>query len=246
MHMRHSSVTLAAAVLVWLAANPLTAQSDPTHGTDATCSAQAAQRPRRTSARDSLQDAIGYEFRTRVRQEVRDAGIENPTGLVILVRRSRDDAFDLRNYQSSVPDSVVERAVNAISARLEAWPWPAPMRMFVRLDSAPLALDGCGAKVRERRPSLVNRQDIAGVLKMMAGEAASGPAASETRQQLQLMMLVARDGSIPYVALERQSPSMRLNKLALAMAARARFRPAFIGDRPVDVWVALPIEVTAR
>lgn len=209
----------------------------------------AAQRcdPGRTDDRDAARSEAERRFRDSLQAEViadlRAAGHAEPRGLVVVdVRDRRTGRAEVHARTTPEVEAAVRGIVGARGARLAAWPGR-ESAFHLRLDPAAPAAEGAD----ECAPEMQGRQRFARDLQqllarsMRTDQGLAGP--GRPRLDVQVRMLVDRDGEVVYAELARRSGREALDRALLQLAERQRFAPATLGGVPADVWVVLPIQI---
>ncbi|HST61503.1 MAG TPA: energy transducer TonB [Longimicrobium sp.] len=236
------TVVLSAAVL---AAAPAAAQSD------SRCTAAATQDPRSPGQRSADSARMAPRFhvirvlRTGMRDAARQAGVEQPEGLVVVeVNARRPERSVVHTHHANVQEDLVRGVVAEHTGLFPTLPARTGVLHF-RLDSLSLA-DGLLDRAIECEPRLADPGQVGAAMEAIVARERPLPAGSDPRANVAVRMLVTREGGVAYAELARSSSSPTLNTAILSTMQTLRFLPAAIGDQPVDAWVELPIRMTVN
>lgn len=232
-------VVLSAVVLTAVSAAPAAAQSD------SRCTAAATQNPRSPSQRSADSARMAPRFhvirvlRTGMRDAARQAGVEQPEGLVVVeVNARRPERSVVHTHHANVQEDLVRGVVAEHTGLFPTLPARTGVLHF-RLDSLTLA-DGVLDRAIECEPRLADPGQVGAAMEAIVARERPLPAGSDPRANVAVRMLVTREGGVAYAELARSSSSPTLNTAILNTMRTLRFLPASIGDRPVDAWVECP------
>lgn len=203
--------------------------------TDCTSTAERASSP------DSVHARIGYELGREIQRSAIAAGITKPVGYLVLEHDRRTGEATHHLVQGNVPAEVIAEAHRRMSARLDESPRREPVLSFgIRLDEGPrIPID-----LVECRPQLLNPRVLQEGLMRVAEQAAPF---GNPEIRLSLRMRVTQDGRAEDAEFERRSGFASIEAGILRrLVPRLRFAPARLNDRPVNVWVTLPMQIPAR
>ncbi|HST60527.1 MAG TPA: energy transducer TonB [Longimicrobium sp.] len=226
-------IILSAAIL---SATPADAQR-----ADGRCSTTA--RPAETGAtpvamsewrgvREAVVDSIDADVEAAARQ----AGIQQPAGMVVMVIQDRATGrAEIRLHGANVPERLVRDALARRAPLLASLPADDNL-LYFRLD--PVLVPGGIASVVECTPQITNREWFYQELRQVIQEEGSGMTGTA-----HLKMLVTREGRVAYANVPR-SGRPALDQALVRVTRGLRFEPATVEGVPVDVWVEAPIPLT--
>jgi TonB family protein len=237
-------IVLSAAVLSGVSSAPAAAQSD------SRCKAIATENPRSQSQRSADSARMAPRFhviralRTGMLDAARQAGVEQPAGLVVVeVDARRPDRSVVHTHHANVQEDLVRGVVAQHTGLFPTLPERTRVLNF-RLDS--LSLDGMLDSPIECQPRLESPGQVGAAMEAVVARERPLPAGSDPRVRVSVRMLVTREGGVAYAELARGSSSPTLNTAILGTMRSLRFLPASLNDRPVDAWVELPIQMTVN
>lgn len=197
---------------------------------------------REAVARDSVRDALREAMRREAVARGVAAGIERPTGLLVIVRQPGSAAPQLKLHRSNVPTTALSGLEETLQPLLAGWPDSVPASVYLRLDETPrTAAAGAGPRT-ECRPALVNREFVAREIEAFARD---NPQV-RGRRAATVWVLVDREGDVAHARLHRASGLADFDRRALEIGERLRFRPARLDGETLDVWVQIPLVLQAR
>lgn len=203
----------------------------------------AAQAPVRCdpsgiTATDSARDAVREAIRATLVTAARAAGIDAPTGLVVVMMDRDGGRAVLRAHQSNLPEGALAVAAPHVAGLAAAFPGEGRIRAVVRLDPLPLPACRSGRERREREPRFSSPEQGRDRLRRLA-EAHAGRRVGIG--QLVLYMAVTREGELAYVEVESGEGEI-IPEDALGEALRGvRMRPAALDGVPQDLIVGAPM-----
>lgn len=192
-----------------------------------------------TAARQWI--AAGDSLAAEVRTAARQAGIAQPAGLVVLAFNGRDRSRpDVSTPQSNVPERTVRQVLARYPGLVAAAPAESDV-VFFSLDSvaAPTLVEGTA--VEECRPAPVNQERFLREIEAIQRRAERTDQVQSGPTQVNLRILVSRDGSPAHVTVVRRSGWPAVERMVVDAARWIRFDPATINGTPVEAWVELPI-----
>jgi hypothetical protein len=228
--------------LRWIVTVVLVAAAVPARGqTSGACQAveeeEAPRRPRSAAElrRDSLKSAIVDTLRTEVMSAAQGAGIAEPAGIVFVQRLNRGTGeARVWSFRGNVPDSLSQQVVARRADLLVRWPEREAFTNF-RLDR----LDVPDDPSVECLPRVADVGQLARDLGRIASRFTAEP--SNNRVQLQVKMLVTRDGEVAHAEISRGNALRPVVEAVLELARGLRFAPASLDGVPVEVWVVQPV-----
>lgn len=185
--------------------------------------------------RGALRAAILDTLRTELGDAARAAGGGEPAGIVFAEMRRRGLEAHVWSFRSNVPDSLSRAVIARRAALLACWP---EREVFVHVRLEPSGVPNGGLP---RMPSVQNPQALARALDRISRSA--DPLNRTPLVTVQIRMLVTRDGEVAHAELVRNTTHPDVDRALLDAARALRFRPARVGNVPVDVWVEQPVEV---
>ncbi|HEX2079623.1 MAG TPA: energy transducer TonB [Longimicrobium sp.] len=189
------------------------------------------------AARGALWTAVRDTLQSELRDAARAAGVAEPAGIVFASMWNRESgAARVWSFRANVPDSL-SRAVILRRARLLACLPEREVIVSMRLDPSGFPP---GTAV-ERMPSVQNPRALASALDRISRSA--DPLNRTPLVTVHVRMLVTRDGEVAHAELVRNTTHPDVDRAILEAARGLRFRPARVGNVPVDVWVEQPVEV---
>lgn len=203
--------------------------------------AQPTARERADSANFALRYAVADSIRTQVAAAARQAGIEEPAGLVVVVRgRGRPE---IHRHESNVAETIIREVLVRRATLLGSLPEGFSTFHF-RLDRLPAAPASPDTTTRvECRPEVANEDRFSREVMAIGQREQPGPGATMSPTAVHLRMLVSREGEVAYVTLERRSGRPAADRMVIDAARRLRFEPATLNGRPRDTWVDLPVHL---
>jgi len=214
--MTRRPIVLAAAAL--LAAAPLAAR--PLH----------AQTPS-PAPRDS---ATG-EFLKRLAADARASAGAGARGLVVFAAEPGAGRAELKLAHATVADSALAPVLQRARAGLASLPAAQPLVLHFRLDAAP---DAIGPR---RQPAIRNPVEVRARVLRFVSDHFAGTFEGRRGMRVDLQLVVAREGDVPYARVARSSGNAMVDAAALEIARTMRFDPAQAGGRPVDALVTFPL-----
>ncbi|HYW12469.1 MAG TPA: energy transducer TonB [Longimicrobium sp.] len=236
-------IVLSAVVLSGVSAAPAAAQSG------SRCTAIAIHNPESPSQRsaDSARMPprvhVIHTLWTGVRDAARQAGVEEPKGLVVVEADTRrPERSVVHTHHANVQEDLVRGVVAQHTGLFPTLPERARVLHF-RLDSLTLA-DGRSDSLIECEPRLESPGLVGTAMELIVARERPLPAGSDPRVRVSVRMLVTREGGVAYAEFARSSSSPTLNTAILGTMRSLRFLPATLADQPMDAWVELPIQMT--
>lgn len=226
-----TTVLLLTAALV---AAPAAAQRCYTEGSSRERPAERA----RTEAARQFTDSLRMEVVDALRQ----AGVTEPAGLVVVdVRDRRTGEAEVHTFTDPVIGEAVRSELVHRAARVAAWPGR-ESTFHLRLDPSPAFMppaELCMPRLRE--PEQLRRE----LLEFMQRESRFFDP-SMSREIVHVRMLVDRRGEVVFANLARRGMHPQVDRAILELARRQSFDPATVEGVPVDVWVELPFQLGGR
>ena len=193
---------------------------------------------------DSVRTATVWQVKQALEADIVEAarrgGTAQPEGLVILeVRDRRAEGAGVTLWATNVSDSLVRGVLAARGALLATLPERETTLNF-RLNELPD--DVVGDTTLSCMPRLLNPRQLRGeIVQALARE--RPPAGYSSRVNVQVRMLVTREGAVAYAELTRRGGVPAVNAAVLAGARRLVFVPATYKGVPYDAWVELPVQL---
>lgn len=190
--------------------------------------------------------ATGDSLAAEVRAAARQAGIAQPTGLVVLAFNERDRSRpEISTPQSNVPERMVQQVLARHPELVAAAPAGSEV-VFFSLDSIAAPMLAEGTAVEECRPAVANQERFFREIDAIQRRAERSDQVQSGPTQVNLRILVSRDGSPAHVVVTRRSGWPALERMVVDAARSIRFHPATINGTPMEAWVELPIVLEIR
>jgi TonB family protein len=188
-----------------------------------------------TAAETAQQDSARQRIRSVFRQVMASHGISNSDALV-MVTRPRDAPFVVRVLEGTVPPPALAVLDSVVKAEAVHWP---DGRLLVHT-LRPEEEEGFDDTVTVNAPEVRNRGSLVFALTRYLQQ---HPELGVPGQLINLEVrgLVSRTGKIPYVEMSRSSGKVQIDEEVMAIVRRMRVRPARVSNRPVDMWISLPV-----
>ena len=183
-----------------------------------------------------MRRAVLDSLETDIEAAAREAGIQQPAGMVVIVMP--DDAAgraEIHLHESNVRESLVRDAVARRAALLASLPAD-ESTVYFRLE--PVPFPAADSVVVECRPQMSNPEWFYRELREAIQEEGSGMTGVA-----HLKMLVTRDGRVAYAEV-RRSGRPALDRALVRVTRGVRFEPATVQGIPVDLWVEAPVPLT--
>lgn len=209
---------LALAIAFAAAASPLCAQAAATD----------------TAAETAQQDSARQRIQRVFRQVMTSHGISNSDALV-MVTRPRGAPFAVRVLEGTVPPPALAALDSVVKAEAVHWPDGRLPPYMLRPEEEDIS-----DTTTVNAPEVRNRGSLAFALtRYLQRHPELGVPGHLIN--LEVRGLVSRTGTIPYVEMTRSSGKVQIDEEVMAIVRRMRVRPARVGNRPVDVWISLPV-----
>ncbi len=239
--MRRFAPLFAVALLAPVA--PLHAQAAagelPSH-----CRRDVVREERGRDARESsARRAIHAAAKAEVRAAAVAAGVERPTGLVLLLTDEARQKVRVAVFEGTVPESAALEAAPRALPRMAQWPGRGQVALGLRLDSVAPPEVPVGSQRVFCPPHLVNREEME--RGMMAFITSLPPGERHTSRGM-VGMLVGRTGEIIHTEMVQSSGSPRFDAFAVAMVRSTQVLPRSVNGVTTDAWVLLPVGMNFR
>jgi hypothetical protein len=188
-----------------------------------------------TAAETAQQDSAHQRIRSVFRQAMASHGISNSDALV-MVTRPRGAPFAVRVLEGTVPPAALAALDSVVKAEAAHWP-DGRLSLYTLRPEEEEAFDDTVTVIA---PEVRNRGSLVFALTRYLQQ---HPELGVPGQLINLEVrgLVSRTGMIPYVEMSRSSGKVQIDEEVMAIVRRMRVRPGHVGNRPVDVWISLPI-----
>lgn len=94
--------------------------------------------------------------------------------------------------------------------------------------------------------ALVDPHDFSRELTRIRAWPRNGTPGESRYVMLTLVMLVTREGDVAYAVLRGSGGNDNVDREIVQVGRRLRFRPATVGNVPVDAWVEQPVSMELR
>ncbi|HEU0013642.1 MAG TPA: hypothetical protein VFQ45_08150 [Longimicrobium sp.] len=208
----------------------------------AALAAQPAGRPRG--------DAGFSRFARTVVEHLKQAGVERPRGMLVVMADSGNTAIRFGLAESNVPAELEDGIRTLVAQYLHARGSAAPVNASVRLERVPPPPEAAARTavrvleddVAEEMPRLRNAHRVREILGAIARQHPDFGVRSHSEPAV-LLMRVDRTGSVSQAHVLRPTGEMEIDRFLHALAYEARFVPARLDGEPVTVWVELPLRL---
>ncbi len=188
-----------------------------------------------TAAENARQRAARLRIRTAFREAMAAQGIATSDALLLLTRPQRGTPVQVRVLEGTVPPPVLAALDSVVQNQVGAWSTPTVNEMLRPEEELDFS-----DSVTVVLPDLRNRGTLAMSLTRYLER---HPELGLPGQMISLEVhaLVSRTGAVPHVEMMRSSGKVQIDQEVMAILRRMRVRPARVGNRPVDVWISLPV-----
>lgn len=184
-------------------------------------------------------DTAYARFRGQIRAALGDAGVADPHGLLLVEGLRGSGELQIRLLEGDLPDAALMRVYERLHARPGLWPTDT-LRALVRVDEdAFLDL----AEIRpEDAPAAQNLDDVLHSVRRF-GETHPTLGRGGDAFTARVETVVSRGGTVVFAMVRESSGLPEVDDFAAQTAMALRFRPAHVGNTPVDMWMSLPVTV---
>jgi TonB family protein len=180
-------------------------------------------------------DTAASTFLRRLAADARASAGAGAQGLVVFAAEPGVGRAELKLAHATVADSTLAPVLQRARAGLGSLRAAQPVVLHFRLDAAP---DAIGPR---RQPAIANAVEVRARVLRFVSDHFAGIFEGRRGMRVDLQLVVAREGDVPYARVARSSGNPLVDAAALEIARTMRFEPARAGGRAVDALVTFPL-----
>jgi TonB family protein len=180
-------------------------------------------------------DTSASAFLRRLSADARAAAGAGAKGLVVFAAEPGAGRAELKLAHATVADSTLAPVLQRAKAGLGSLGAAQPVVLHFRLDGA------AEAGAAPSRPTIQNPVEVRGRVLRFVSDHFTAMFEGRRGMRVDLQLVVAREGDVPYARVARSSGNPTVDAAALEIARTMRFNPARAAGQAVDAVMTFPL-----